>query len=167
MQNSPLDDLAKKIKISSSSSFHLTYSYLSCSRNSYFLNKQELTNLFQGICVKLEGPTYRLLLITGDYFDKNNLRGLCNLLCGLWQLVLVWPCSTQCFSCSENTFEWNSWKAIWQNRPVWIWFISGQPSGFPRALVDIHKLMFSRCSFAARSETTAVFLPYSVWGKYP
>lgn len=36
MQNSALDDLAKKINISSSSSFHLTSSYLSCSRNSQF-----------------------------------------------------------------------------------------------------------------------------------
>lgn len=75
MQNSTLDDLAKKINISSSSSSHLTSFYLSCCRNSYFLklDKQELTNLFQGICGKLEGPTYRLLLITGGYSDKNNL----------------------------------------------------------------------------------------------
>lgn len=160
VQNSTLDDLAKKINISSSSSSHLTFSYLSCSRNSYFLrfNKQVLTNLFQGICVKLEGPTYRLLLITRGYFDNNNLDIVCNLLCGLWQLVFDWPCSTQSFPCAENTFEWNSWKAIWQNRPVWIWFISSQPSGFPCALVDIHKLMFSCCSFPAQSETTVIFL---------
>lgn len=116
------------------------------------LLNQARTHVFQGICVKWD----TFLLITGGYFDKNDLHISCNLLCGLWQLVRVWTRGTE--SCAENTFKWNPWKAIWQNMPVWIWFISSQPSGCPCALVDIHKSMFSCRSFTAPYEITVVFL---------
>lgn len=79
-----------------------------------FKVRQEFTNLF-----------HRLLLITGGSLDKSNLPVMCNLQCGLWQLVLLWACSPQSFSGVGNALEWNSWKK-W----AWIWFIPALPLDF-------------------------------------
>lgn len=147
MWNSPLDDLAKKIDISSTSPETPTF----------FKVKQEFTNIFQNVSVKLEGLSYRL---SQEFTLLRIIYRLYVINCvDFDDLFLLDPVEFSNFSCAENTFEWTSWKTIWQNMAFWVWFISSQPFWVLCTLVDIRKLIFSCCSSSAPFEITVVFLP--------
>lgn len=158
MQNSTVDNFAKEINISSSSHLNSFLPLLLQKQLFLKLDRHKFTNLFQGICGILEGSNHRILLIMGGYLDKNNLPVLCNLLCGLWQLVLLWPCSHQSFAGAGNAFEWNSWK----NEPVGS-DLSLDCFWFPCAPADIQKLMISYCSFLFDLDNCRVFTAKHFW----